>query len=48
MLLLMHQLVNVLLTIDKAHTAPQKVLNVRPGFGGLNQVYVPNHSTTPA
>ncbi len=32
----------VLLTIDKAHTVPQRVLDCGLGLGGLNQVYGPN------
>ncbi len=41
----MGQLVNVILTIDKVHTAPQKILDYGPGLGGLNQVYGTNHPT---
>ncbi len=32
-------LVNALLAIDKAHTAPQRALDCGPGLGELNQVY---------
>ncbi len=39
----MDQLVNVILTIDNVHTAPQTALKCRPGLGRLNQVYGPNH-----
>ncbi len=34
----MCQLVNLLLAIDEAHTVPERTLDCRPGFGGLNQV----------
>ncbi len=37
----MYQLMNVLLSIDKGHTVPQRVLDHRPGLGGLNQVMGP-------
>ncbi len=46
--LTMDPLVNVLLAIDKGHTMPQRVMDRRPGAGGLNQVYGPNHPTTSA
>ncbi len=36
----MYQPMNVMLTIDKVHTAPQRTLNCRPGLGGLNQAYM--------
>ncbi len=42
----MDQLMNVVLTIDKVNTAPQRALDCRPGLGGLNQVYGPNHQTS--
>ncbi len=32
----MIQLMNVILTIYKADTVPQKALDCRPGLGGLN------------
>ncbi len=32
----MDQLVNVLLAINKAHTAPQRALDCRSDLGGLN------------
>ncbi len=38
-------LLNVLLAIDVADIVFQKVLDYRPGYGGLNQVYGPNHPT---
>ncbi len=41
----MDQLMNVILTIYKVHTALQRVLDCVPGLGGLNQVYGPNHQT---
>ncbi len=41
----MGQFSKVLLAIDNAHTVPQKALDSRPGFDGLNQVYGPNHPT---
>ncbi len=41
----MGQFSNVLLAIDKAHTAPQRALDCIPGLGELNQVYGPNHPT---
>ncbi len=41
----MGQFSYVLLTIDKANTVSQRVLDCRPGLGGLNQVYGPNHPT---
>ncbi len=37
----MDQLVNVILAIDKVHTALQRVLDCRPGLGGLKQVMGP-------
>ncbi len=43
--LTMGQLVNVSLTIDNEHTTLQKILNCRPGYGDLNQVYRPNCPT---
>ncbi len=39
----MDQLVNVTLTVDNVHTAPQRALDCRPGLGVLNKVYGPNH-----
>ncbi len=44
----MDQIINVLLAIDKAHTALQRALDGRPCLGGLNQVYGPNHPTPSA
>ncbi len=41
----MGQFSKVLLAIDKAYTVPQRALECRPGLGGLNQVYGPNHPT---
>ncbi len=41
----MDQLMNVIITIDKVHTTAQRVLDCRPGLGGLTQVYGPNHPT---
>ncbi len=38
----MDQLMNVILTIVKVHTAPHRALDCVPGLGGLNQVYGPN------
>ncbi len=32
----MDQFVNVHLAIDKVNTIPQRALDCRPGFGGLN------------
>ncbi len=37
----MGQCIKVLLAIDEAHTVPQRVLDCRPGLGGLNQVCGP-------
>ncbi len=37
----MDQLVNVLFSIDKAHTVPQRTMDCGPGLGGLNQVTSP-------
>ncbi len=34
----MDQIMNVIITIDKVHTAPQRALDCGPGLGGLNQV----------
>ncbi len=42
------QLVNVIIAIDKVHTAPQTALCYRPGLGGLNQVYELNRPTLSA
>ncbi len=39
---------NVILTIDKVHTAVQSVLDCEPGLGGLNQVYGSNCPTSSA
>ncbi len=36
---------NVLLAIDNEHTIPHRALDCRPGLGGLDQVYGPNHPT---
>ncbi len=44
----MDQLVNVILAIDKAHIAPQRALDCRPGLGGLNQADGPDRPTTSA
>ncbi len=44
----MELLVNVLLAIDKAHTAPQRVLHCRLSLGGLIQIYGPNLPTPSA
>ncbi len=33
------QLMNVILTIDNVYTAPQRVVDCRPGLGGLNHAY---------
>ncbi len=41
----MGQFSKVLLDIDKALTVPHRALDCRPGLGGLNQVYGPNHAT---
>ncbi len=46
--LLMGQLVNVILAIDKAHTASQRAMNYGLGLGGINQVYGPNCPTPTA
>ncbi len=35
----MDQLINALLTIDKAHTVLERALDCGPGLGGLNQAY---------
>ncbi len=40
-MLTMVQFSKVLLGIDKVHTVPQRVLDCRPGLGGLNQVMGP-------
>ncbi len=37
-----HQ-VNVILTIDKVHTTPHRVVDCGQGLGGLNQVRGTNH-----
>ncbi len=42
--LTMDQLINVILTIDKVHTTPQRALDCRPGLCGLNQVMNPTVS----
>ncbi len=34
---------NVILTVDKIHTAPQMTLDCGPGLKGLNEVDGPNH-----
>ncbi len=34
---------DVILTIDKVHTVPQRALDCGPSLGELNQVYGPNH-----
>ncbi len=34
--------IKVTITIDSAHTVPQRSLDCGPGLGGLNQVYGPN------
>ncbi len=39
----MNKLMNLILTIDKVHTAPQSTLLCGLGLGGLNHVYGPNH-----
>ncbi len=44
----MGQLVNVILTLDKVHTAPQRTLDGGPGLGGLNQVDGPTRPTPSA
>ncbi len=41
----MDQLSKVLLAIDKSHTVSYRVVDCRPGLGGLNQVYGPNRPT---
>ncbi len=42
----MDQRMKLILTIDKVHTAPQRVLDCGPGLGELNQVLwaQPSHS----
>ncbi len=42
----MGQFSTVLLATDKVHTVPQRALDGRPGLGGLNQVYGPEHPST--
>ncbi len=44
----MDQLVNVLLAIDKSHTAPHNALDCELALGELNQVYGPNCPTPSA
>ncbi len=41
----MAQFIKVLLPIDNAHTAPQRVLDCSTSLGGLNQAYIPNCPT---
>ncbi len=41
----MDQFSKILLSIDNAHTVPQRVLECRPGIGGLSQVHGPNCPT---
>ncbi len=41
----MDQLISVIFTIDKVHTAPQRGLDCGPCLSGLNQVYGLNRPT---
>ncbi len=35
----MNQIMNIILTIYKVHTAPQRAMDCGPGLGGINQVF---------